>query len=440
MKTAVIGGGILGLTLSYRLSGLGHDVQLFEAADHLGGLARAHDYGPFVWDRFYHCVLPQDRHLRNLLDELGLESQLRWTVTRTGYQARGRRFDMSNNADFLRFPLLSLLDKARLGAAVIYATRFANPDALYTVSARDWLVKICGRRAYEVFWAPLLKAKFGAYHDQVAAVFIYATLTRLMAARSGVAAKECFGYVSGGYNRILGRFAEVLAERRVAVRLETPVQRIEPAGDGGCRLRFAAGSETFDQVLFTAPTQLARRLASQELSPHVEEMARRNPASAAYLGVICCVLVIRDPLTPYYVLNIGDASGLTGIIEMTNLIDTVETGGHSLVYLPLYVASDDSRFEAGDDALSEHFTAELLQLFPDFALDRILHRVIHRERYVQPLPLVRDERPPKPRPAAMVRPFQIVNTSLLRCATLNNDEVVALADDFIATNREVLGL
>ncbi|MCP3958803.1 MAG: NAD(P)-binding protein [bacterium] len=445
MKTAVVGGGILGLTLSHRLNRLGHEVHLFEAAGHLGGLACPHDYGSFVWDRFYHCILPQDRHLRALLGELGLADELRWTVTQTGYWARGRRYDMSNNADFLRFPLLSVLSKARLGAAVIWATRFADPDALYTVSARDWLVRICGRKGYEVFWAPLLEAKFGTYHEQVAAVFIYATLTRLMEARSGVASKESFGYVSGGYGRILGRFEEALRQGGVAIHLGAPVQRIERMADGdACRVRFeeegASIDETFDQVFFTAPNQLARRIVSDDLLPHVEEMERRNPASAVYLGTICCALVLRDALTPYYVLNIGDSTvGLTGLIEMTNLIDRdAETAGRSLVYLPLYLASDDPRFAEDDETLAAHFTAELGKLFPDFQPDQILHRVIHRERFVQPLPLVLDDKPSPAAPTKMARPFQIVNTSLLRCATLNNDEVVALVEKFVETNSEIL--
>ncbi len=443
MKIAVVGGGILGLTLCYRLRALGHEVELFEAADQLGGLAGAHDYGPFVWDRFYHCILPQDRRLQGLLGELGLGSELRWTATQTGYYAGGRLFDMSGNADFLRFPLLSLLDKARLGAAVIYATRFADPDALYTVSARDWLIRICGRKAYEVFWAPLLQAKFGPYHHRVAAVFIYATLTRLMAARSSLANKECLGYVRGGYGTILARFEEALRERGVAVHLGARVEGIERSavgdGDGGgdgCRMTLAnRRTATYDQVFFTAPTRLARRLAPH-FAAHVDEMERRNPASAVYLGTICGILVLRDPLTPYYVLNLGEASvGLTGVIEITNLIDRqAETAGRSLVYLPLYVGSDDPRFGADNDALGEYFVGELGKLFPDLDPGHIVGRTVHRERYVQPLPLVREEKPSPPRPAAMARPFQILNTSLLRCATLNNDEVIGLVDDFVAAN------
>src|SRR5262249_4159136 len=82
-KGATLGGGVFGLAPAYRLAKTGRRVELFEAAAHVGGLAGWHDYGPFTWDRFYHCILPQDTHLLDLLGDLGLESELRWRETGT---------------------------------------------------------------------------------------------------------------------------------------------------------------------------------------------------------------------------------------------------------------------------------------------------------------------------------------------------------------------
>ena len=80
---------------------------MFEAAPELGGLAGSHDYGPFRWDRFYHCILPQDRHLIGLLGDLGLGRSFVGTKPGTGYYARGRWFPMSKSLDYAKFPLLS---------------------------------------------------------------------------------------------------------------------------------------------------------------------------------------------------------------------------------------------------------------------------------------------------------------------------------------------
>jgi glycine/D-amino acid oxidase-like deaminating enzyme len=47
---AVIGGGILGMTLAHRLAQRGARVTLLEAAPRLGGLASAWSLGNVVWD------------------------------------------------------------------------------------------------------------------------------------------------------------------------------------------------------------------------------------------------------------------------------------------------------------------------------------------------------------------------------------------------------
>ena len=436
MKVGVVGGGMLGLTLAYRLGRSGHRVGLIEAEPQLGGLATWQDYGPFVWDRFYHCILPQDTSLIALLEDLGLSGELHWTRTGTGYYANGRFHSMSNNRDFLRFPVLSLVDKARLAGAVVWATRFADPEALYGVSAEAWLTRLCGERAYVRFWQPLLKAKFGPFHDKVAAVFIYATLVRLFGARSASAGKESLGYVRGGYRRILERLRGALEAGGAAIRTGTSVLSVEPEGSG-CRVRTRSRdgetrNETYDRVFFTAPTRLARKVAAPAFLPVVDEVERSHPTATTYLGVACLVLVLDRPLTPYYVLNIGEPSiELTGLIEMTNLIDpATETGGRSLVYLPRYMDSESSGFQESDGSLRDTMIERgLKRLYPDFDLGRALYAGVHRARYVQPLPLVRDAAlwaaPPS---VSAPGPFSVINTSMLRCATLNNNEVVALVD------------
>ncbi len=442
MNIAIVGAGMLGLTLAHRLgAGTDHRVTVIEQSPSLGGLAASHDYGRFTWDRFYHCILPTDASLIGFIEALGLGSYLRWKQTGTGYYAEGRCHDMSSNLDFARFPLLSLADKARLAATVLYASRFADPWALYTVSAEDWLTAWCGRRGYQRFWRPLLRAKFGPYHDQVAAVFIWATLTRLFGARAAGSSKEKLGYVSGGYHRILGAIERDLQARGVSLHTGSAVEAIARDGDG-CRIRHGGRDERFDQVIFTAPTRIAGQLVEGDLADEVARSERAHPTSAHYLGVACLVLALQKPLTPYYVLNIGDENvAMTGLIEFSNLLDPrVETDGLSLIYIPQYMDAADPRFEQSDEALLEQLMDRgLRRLFPIDDAD-IVYRGIHRARFVQPLPLVRSapslsQREPS---LAMQRPFCILNTSLLTCATLNNNEVVRLVDNFMQANRRWL--
>jgi protoporphyrinogen oxidase len=449
MRIGIVGGGVLGLTLALRLAQRGHGVEVFEAEPEPGGLAGWADYGEFVWDRFYHVVAPQDRHVLGLVGELGLAAELRWTRTGTGYYAGGRMHPMTTTLDLLRFPLLSMFDKLRLGASMVYATRLADPRALHEVSAEDWLTRVCGARVYRQFWRPLLKAKFGDHHRDVAAVFIWATIRRLSEARSSRAAREQLGYVTGGYRRIIGRLCERLTQLDVRLHLASPVRRITSVSDSDgdaaqCRIDVDDSASTagpFDLVIFTAPTRLARRVVAPELLSTVDETERRHPSGDAYLGVACQVLVLDRPLTPFYVLNIADDGiPLTGLIEMTNLIDAqTETKGRSLVYLPLYADSEDPRLAQSDDALASRLVdGGLFPLFPDLNPRAIVRRALHRARYVQALPLVRRHAPDTDVPAIR-RPFQILNSSMITRATLHNDEVIRLANEYIDKNAVTLG-
>jgi uncharacterized protein with NAD-binding domain and iron-sulfur cluster len=54
-RWAVVGGGLLGMTLAHRLAQQGKAVTLFEGAPHLGGLASAWQLGDVTWDRHYHA-------------------------------------------------------------------------------------------------------------------------------------------------------------------------------------------------------------------------------------------------------------------------------------------------------------------------------------------------------------------------------------------------
>ena len=103
MKLAIVGGGIMGITLAYYLSKQGVAVEVFEASDTLGGLA-----GPLTLpdgvevDRFYHAILSSDAQLNQLCTELGIAGEMRFNETRTGFYHDGAIYSMNNIVEFLQ--------------------------------------------------------------------------------------------------------------------------------------------------------------------------------------------------------------------------------------------------------------------------------------------------------------------------------------------------
>jgi hypothetical protein len=146
-SVAVVGGGMLGLTVALRLAERGERVTLFERAPTFGGLADVWEIGDVIWDRHYHVTLYSDTTLRELLVDLGLEEQMRWNTVGTGFYTGGKFYPMNNALDFLRFPPLGLIDKLRLGATIFGGSRIKDPAPLDNVSVERWLTARAARRS-----------------------------------------------------------------------------------------------------------------------------------------------------------------------------------------------------------------------------------------------------------------------------------------------------
>src|SRR5664279_3136714 len=88
----IIGGGIMGMTLALRLVQKGYKVTILEFAPKLGGLTGAIEMDGVVWDRFYHVILMSDLNTRKIIKEIGLENELKWVETKTGFFSDGKLY------------------------------------------------------------------------------------------------------------------------------------------------------------------------------------------------------------------------------------------------------------------------------------------------------------------------------------------------------------
>ena len=424
MDWAVAGGGVLGLTLASRLVRAGHRVTVFEAAPAVGGLATSWEVGDVVWDKFYHVILASDLHTRELLRELGLEQDLEWRETRTGFYSSRGLHSMSTSLDFLRFPLIGPIGKLRLAATIMYASRIKDWRALERIPVGEWLKKLSGRETYERIWLPLLRAKLGERYRDTSAAFIWTTIARMYAARRSGMKREQFGYVRGGYRRILEKLEASLLADGVTIRTRSAIQRIDPVAGGGVTVHHAGGTQRFDACVVTAAAPVAARLC-----PALAADERKRLESIPYLGVVCASVVLKQPLGGFYVTNIVDSSiPFTGVIEMTALVDRDQVGGRTLVYLPKYVDPADPLLDESEDVIRERFTSELLRMYPNhITRDDIVAFRVARARYVAALPTLNySELVPPVRTS--IPGLYLVNSSQIVNGTLNVNETVQLAN------------
>lgn len=459
---AVVGSGFLGLTLALRLAQAGARVTVFESAPEIGGLASAWRIGDVVWDKHYHVTLLSDAFTRAVVAEIGLGDEFEWRETRTGFYTDGKLVSMSNSLEFLKFPPLDLISKFRLGATIFRASRVKDWKALEKISVEDWLTKLSGKKTFEKMWKPLLKAKLGGAYKETSAAFIWATIQRMYAARNSGLKKEMFGYVRGGYARVLERFGEVLKEKGVEIRLDCKVETIEKL-EGGTVKVFTANdaiekraaefnkedrknfflnlyktsvnaapqteavdsSSEFDAVILTCPSSVAAKIC-----PQLSDGEKAKHENIKYQGIVCASVLTKNSLSPFYVTNITDDAPFTGVIEMSALVDKKEFGGNALVYLPKYVAPDDELFEKSDAEIEDVFLSALEKMYPHFKRDDVSAFKISRVRQVFPIPTL-NYSANLPTVKTSLENVFIINSAQITNGTLNVNETIQSAENFL---------
>jgi protoporphyrinogen oxidase len=410
------------MAVAARLAQQGHRVSILEAASRSGGLAAPARIGDYVWDRFYHVVLLSDEHLRELLTELGLTPRLHWKPTRTGFYIDGRLVSLSSTFEFLTFPALGWLDKLRLGATILYASRLRDWRRLESILASDWLKRWSGARTWERLWLPLLRAKLGDNAQVASAAFIWAIIARMYGARRTGMKRETFGYVEGGYSSILERFDEYLTDLGVTSLYGARVSEVRAVGEG-VQVTTALGLHEFDNVVLTIPCS---RIA--DLCPQLTEPERTRLRAVRYQGIICAAVLLDEPLADYYITNITDRKvPFTAVIEMTALVDRARFGGRSLVYLPKYVTQDDPSWGRSDSDIEAEFLGGLEEMYPHFRRQQVRAVQVSRVREMLAVTTVQYSAKLLPPIKTSVERIFIINSAQIANGTLNVNETLRLA-------------
>ena len=428
-RIAVIGGGAMGLSVAHELDKAGVQVEIFEAAPSFGGLAGAIDFGPFEWDQFYHCILGTDQELIEMLDEIGLAGDLRWTETNSGFLYDGTRHSLGSVREFLGFEPLRFHERIRLGAFLALCPYLFSADALEQTTASAFLQKTCGKRVWEVVWRPLLRAKLGPAGETISARFIFETVNRLNSARSGVKKQEVLGYVRGGYGRILRSLLADLEGRGVTLTAGAPTRAVRPGADGRIEVETAAGVRRFDQAVITVDNHAAERLLPE--SPEI----KARLGQIEYLGVAVAGFVLTRKISPYYILNISDASiDVTGVIGTSNLVQDGSFGDYELFYLPRYLTHGDPAWANDEAAWETYFRAQLRLIAPDLRDEDVVSMRVSTARMVQPI-LDCDYQRRMPSPDIGVPGVWIANSSQCYQGPIHINLIVAQAQ---RVTREVV--
>jgi len=381
----VVGGGIAGLAAAHRLQAAGHEVQVFEAADQVGGLAATYGTEGDRIEAFYHHLSKSERTIVELAEELGLGDRVEWRVGRNAYYVDGVVHPLDTPWEIAAYPHLSLYDKFRLGMLTMEVDvrngipAFDTYDSLADfedVPIREFLVEHTTQGVYDYFFEPLLDAKFGSRKEDVSAAWLLGRIK--FRGERDLLRGEILGYLEGGFGILLDALVEDIGRENVTT---------------GARVTDLAFEDAVETLTVETDAEDGTVTETHDIDavvvaamPTVLEALTGHECDIDFQGTVCSVIAMDEPLTGTYWLNVRDEAPFGALIEHTNFVPAERYGGEHLLYAVSYVQEyGESIWEMDDDAVEETWLAGIEDLFPEF--DRSAVRWVKTARNPRTAPI-----------------------------------------------------
>ena len=364
----------------------GHQVTIFEASDHPGGLASGFKEPHWDWsvEQFYHHWFASDRHMLGLINELGWQDKVLFPRPYTVMYHQGKFYPFDSILQAILFPGLGWgINKARFGLVGLFLKLTSNWQALEQHTVDAWMRKWAGDRVYELMWQPLMIGKFGErYASQVNMAWMWARIK---------ARTTRLGTYTGGFQAFANQFADHLRSLGVDIRYSTAVNQVTPASSGGLDLATTLGPAHYDRCLVTTSPSLLARLA-----PALPPDYLQGLLNLKHMGAVVMVLSLKQRLSEqgYYWYNLPKAAGFPflALVEHTNFLKPEYFGGDHIVYCGDYLETDHEYFSLSQDELLARFLPALARINPQFEPGWVKKVWLFRSAYAQPIPLLNHSR------------------------------------------------
>ncbi|MEZ5079058.1 MAG: FAD-dependent oxidoreductase [Thermoleophilia bacterium] len=364
-RVAVIGAGPAGATAALELARRGVQVDLYEASDAVGGLARTIELWGQRVDLGPHRFFSSDRRINSLwLSIVGTDYAMVDRLTRIHY--RGKLFQYPlQPGQALRH--LGPLEAARCVAD--YARERLRPTE-QDGSFERWVVGRFGRRLYEIFFRTYSEKLWGIPCTELDADFAAQRIKGLSLAGAIVNALKSgrnnthktlvdrFAYPHGGTGRVYERMVDELRDRGGRARMATPVRRVLLDDGRVSGIETETGEvASYDHVVSTMPITLLLKGLPEvpaEVTDAAAQLRFRNT-------LIVFLEVDRSDLFPDQWMYLHSADMQMGrLTNFRNWVPDLYRDRRTTILACEYWAYDeDDLWRSDDAALIELATREL---------------------------------------------------------------------------------
>jgi protoporphyrinogen oxidase len=373
---AVLGAGPMGLACAYQLIKDGYTPIVFEADDRVGGMSASFDFNGLMLERYYHFHCTSDHDFLQILDELELKDNLRWTATKMGYWYQNKLQPWGNPQALIKFKGLSLLAKFRYGIHAFLATKRSKWQDLDDKNAVTWIKRWVGAEAYAVLWQKLFDYKFYAYAENLSAAWIWSRIRRIGRSRYNIF-KEKLGYLDGGSETLLQALKTAIEAGGGKIYLQTPVSKVVIADGLVKGIEIAGNFQPFTKVISTIPLPYVPRLM-----PDLPLEILHAFQAIENIAVVCIVVKLKKAVSENFWLNINDPDmDIPGLVEYSNLRNLAQ----HVVYVPFYMPAEHPKFQEPDEAFINKVRIYIKKINPDISDKDFIDIKASRYRHAQPI-------------------------------------------------------
>lgn len=373
MHIGIIGGGFTGLSAGLKLEELGHKVTILEKETVVGGLAVGFENKDWSWqlEKHYHHVFTSDTSILDLAKRVDV--QFDFSQPNTSWLINDAIYQVDSPIKLLTFSQLPIVDRLRMACILGFFKLMPYFTWLEQVTADVWLKKWMGKNAYNMFWEPLLRSKFGPYANDIALSWFWARIK----ARSAK-----LGYPRGGFQHLADAVAKKIVAKGGTVQCDVSVKKLCIEANQPQIICENGEIHTFDRVLVSGSNYFF-----SQISPQLPASYHKQLLAFKGIGAVNMVLEMDAPFfsSDVYWLSICQPDfPFLAVVEHTNFIDKSHYNNKNLVYIGKYLSVNDPMFNLTKEELLERYDPYLRKLSPQYR-EHLKNSYIFKVPFAQPI-------------------------------------------------------
>lgn len=385
-RVIIIGGGVAGMYLSERLSAENFDITLLESSNKLGGRCNSFvdkSTGETI-DNGQHLLMGAYTHFLEFVNRIGANEQIgifpRLSIPFFSTKGTSYTLDDKNIGGKLgmltamlsanHFPLSDRLRFIKLMLKV----SMLNPNDVHSTVADFLLANKQSDKLMNDFWNPLVLAVLNTSPTIAPAKLLISVLKKAFLG-SANAAKMM--YVKTDYSTLFDKFMKLMQERKVEVRLNSPVRRILIQNGKAIGTELDEGEILrADYVISAIPHHALQKLLSSDVlaMPNFKNLMFYKNSS-----ILSAYLWYKEAIDTPPMLAMLDSS-IQWLFNRRKIQEQEYINPEYKSSFAITISSSEENNELSKYELIENFTEELAQALPQYKDKTPAHYRIIKEK------------------------------------------------------------